>query len=86
MRKFNFASRPLNTFSFVLLPLFPPKFYSPPLDFGRKKLGAESAYYNNSDFFGGFVRGKIFLSKEMSGVKSFLSANLVKIADFTAKT
>jgi hypothetical protein len=55
------------------------------LDFGRKKLGAGTAYYINSDFFGQFVRGKIFLSKEMTGVKFCVSACSLKIADFTAK-
>jgi hypothetical protein len=67
------------------LPLVFAKVFCSPLDFGRKKLGAGTAYYINSDFFGRFVRGKIFLSKEMSGVKFSYSANLLKIADVTAK-
>ena len=49
-------------------------------------MALDVAYYNASGFFSGFIRGKIFLSKEMSGVKIFLSANLLKIADFKAKT
>jgi hypothetical protein len=48
-------------------------------------LALDPAYYIYSGFLGRFVRGKILLSKEMSGAKFSYSANLLKIADFTAK-
>jgi len=50
------------------------------------KHGVGVSYYADSNFFCRHVRGKIFLSKEMSGAKFSLSANLLKIADFPAKT
>jgi hypothetical protein len=45
-----------------------------------------AAYHISLTKIGRYARGKIFLSKEMSGVKLCRSACLLKIADFMAKT